>query len=398
MKSHVLIRRLRLAHRPWARLRRTARSHRTRARRLSHPRCDSIQQWTVSTPGAAIELVRPRVTVRRPRPSTSPSINEAYDYFLSLPEEYVVPERHLARIPGGCLVGDRGLLVLPNGAVSTESVYEHLYGESGLTQAPISAGQGERFVEGNFYSLLNRFAADHNYYHWLHDVVIPLHDVLDHLPSDVRFVVPRQRRGFQDDSLAIIGVTGERLWEYDASGPVRLENLYFAPPPPLTMGRPISEAWFRDKALEAYSVEPRVPSRRIYISRRAARYRRVVNEEEIEQLLRGYDFDVYHLEDWSFRDQVALFAEAAAVVSAHGSGLMNMIFSPPGLVVVDIFESNQFNKYFWNLTAALGHRYWPMAGRSVPSGDSYASDLELAPKVLREVVEQALGAVCVKDL
>ena len=107
-------------------------------------------------------------------------------------------------------------------------------------------------------------------------------------------------------------------------------------------------------------------------------------------MLRSYDFDVYHLEDWSFPDQVALFAEAAVVVSAHGAGLTNMIFSPPGLVVVDIFESDQFNKYFWNLTAALGHRYWPMAGWPVPSGNSYASDLELSPKVLREVVEHVL--------
>ncbi len=309
----------------------------------------------------------------------------------------MVPERHLARIPGACLIGDHGLLVLPDGALCTESVYEHLYGESRLTQAPMSAGRGERFVEGNFYSLLNRFAADHNYYHWLHDVVIPLHDVLHHLPSDVRFVVPRERRGFQDDSLAVIGVTGERLWEYDASGPVRLENLYFAAPPPLTMGRPISEAWFRDKAFEAYSVEPRIPSRRIYISRRAARHRRVVNEEEVEELMRSCDFDVYHLEDWPFPDQVALFAEAAVVVSAHGAGLTNMIFSPPGLAVVDIFESNHFNKYFWNLTAALGHRYWPMAGRPVRSGSRYASDLELSPKVLKEVVERALGVVRVKD-
>ena len=176
MKAHVLNRSPCLVNRAWSRLSRPARgSLRTRAWRLSHPRCDSIQQWAVSTPGAAVKPVRPRVTVRRPRPSITRSINQGYDYFLSLPEEYVVPERHLARIPRGCLIGDHGLLVLPNGALSTESVYEHLYGESRLTQAPISAGQGERFVEGNFYSLLNRFAAEHNYYHWLHDVVIPLH-------------------------------------------------------------------------------------------------------------------------------------------------------------------------------------------------------------------------------
>ena len=68
MKTHVLIRSPRLVNRAWSRLSRPARSLRTRAWRLSHPRCDSIQQWAVSTPGAAVKPVRPRGD--RPSPAT----------------------------------------------------------------------------------------------------------------------------------------------------------------------------------------------------------------------------------------------------------------------------------------------------------------------------------------
>jgi capsular polysaccharide biosynthesis protein len=289
--------------------------------------------------------------------------------------------------------------VLPDGALSTESTYHHLYGDWAFTEA-LRLGKRERLVEGNHYSLLNRFASGHNYYHWLHDVVIPLHDVLDQLPSDTRFVVPPGLRGFQEESLAVAGLVGDqRLLEFDGGEVVRFENLYFAPPTGLTLDHPEADLWFRDKALDSYRLDRGRPFRNIYISRRGARYRRVVNEDEILAVLHRYDFEVYQLEDCSFRDQVTLFAEAAMVISAHGAGLTNMIFSPPGLLVFDIFESKRFSKYFWNMTAALGHSYWPMLGIPVPIGRSYASDSALPADValpadlLKRVIERAVGEV-----
>ncbi len=372
---------------------RPARSLANWLRMRRHPRCESVHQWAVATPGASVERVRLEVKVNRPRPTFLASDEQSYEYFSSFPSEYIVPERYLSCIPGGRVVGVHGLVVLPDGSLSTESTYHHLYRDWTFTEA-LRLGKPERLLEGNHYSLLNRFASGHNYYHWLHDVVIPLHDVLDQLPSDTRFVVPPALRGFQEESLAVVGLAGEqRLLEFDGGEVVRFESLYFAPPTALTLDHPEADLWFRDKALDFYRLDRRRPSRNIYISRRGARYRRVVNEDEILQLLQSYDFEVHQLEDYSFRDQVTLFAEAAMVVSGHGAGLANMIFSPPGLLVFDIFDSKRFSKYYWNLTAALGHSYWPILGIPVPSGHSLANDLALPADLLKDVIDRAVGEV-----
>jgi capsular polysaccharide biosynthesis protein len=312
-----------------------------------------------------------------------------HEFFTSFPRSYLVPEKYIARVPGGRLVAGEGLLVLPDGSFSVESIYERRH----LLEAPAfqrRLPRNETFYPGNYFSLLIKFVAGSNYYHWIHDVVLRLHEVIERLPGDTRFVVPPRPRPFQDEALALIGVSPDRLCELGDGGVARFENLYFSPPSaPTGVDSPEAELWFRERALHAYGIALGPPSRRIYISRRGASYRRIANEPEVEVLLRDLGFEIHELEQYSLRDQVALFAEAEVVVSAHGAGLTNMLFSPPGLVVVDIFESTRFNKCFWSMSTALGHRYWYLVGDTVPSGTTYAGDIQVSLGAFRDVVSAA---------
>ena len=250
---------------------------------------------------------------------------------------------------------------------------------------PVNPG----FERGDFYSLLILFARGHNYYHWVHDVVLRLHDIVDRLPLTARFVVPSHRRPFEDEYLSIAGVNAERLWEFDG-GIVQLENLYFSPPSALSgTDSPAAEIWLRDRALSTYGIALGPARRRVYITRRNARYRRIVNECEVEALLQEFGFETHELESYSVRDQIALFAEAEIVAAAHGAGLTNILFSPPGLRVIDIFEGSLFNKCFWGISTALGHHYWPLVGDTVTNGHS-AHDIRVSiPEVERIVSESA---------
>jgi len=343
-----------------------------------------VLQWALSHPDADVQRLHAETTIRRDSPRTLDQ-PAAQQFFSSFPPEYVLPEQYLARLPGAFLVGDVGLVVLPDGSFGAESIYDrsHLLDASAY-RTPLPAHP--RFERGDFYSLLIKFAGP-NYYHWLHDVVLRLHDIVDRLPLTARFVVPSHRLPFQDEYLSIAGVNAERLWEFDG-GVVQFENLYFSPPSALTgTDSPAAEIWFRDRALSTYGISLGPACRRVYITRRNARYRRIVNECEVETFLQDFGFETHELEKYSVRDQIALFAEAEMVVAAHGAGLTNILFSPPGLRVIDIFEGSLFNKCFWGISTALGHHYWPLVGDTVTNGHS-AHDIRVSIPRLRQVVSE----------
>jgi capsular polysaccharide biosynthesis protein len=93
------------------------------------------------------------------------------------------------------------------------------------------------------------------------------------------------------------------------------------------------------------------------------------------------------MERYSLAEQVTLFSKAEIVVSPHGAGLANILFSPPGLTVVDIFEPSRFSKSFWSMSGALKHDYWCLIGDTVPSGSPYAGDIHVPLGDLKEILD-----------
>ncbi len=65
----------------------------------------------------------------------------------------------------------------------------------------------------------------------------------------------------------------------------------------------------------------------IYISRGKATKRSVLNEIKLKPVLDRFKFKIIYAEDLDYKDQVKLFLNAKTVISAHGSGLVNIIFS-----------------------------------------------------------------------
>jgi capsular polysaccharide biosynthesis protein len=111
-------------------------------------------------------------------------------------------------------------------------------------------------------------------------------------------------------------------------------------------------------------------SRLVYVSRKKARGRKVLNEEAIERQLEKLGYEIFCFEDLSFTEQVVLMSEARVLVSIHGAALTNMIFMREGSSVVEIipkkngiFDYNIVRNSFKHdpcyvrLADAMGHRY-----------------------------------------
>jgi capsular polysaccharide biosynthesis protein len=95
----------------------------------------------------------------------------------------------------------------------------------------------------------------------------------------------------------------------------------------------------------------------IYIGRGDAPVRRLVNEDEVVRSLAPLGFQKVLLTGMSIEEQVALFAQARAIVAPHGAGLANIAFCRPGTAVVEIVSPDRLWSTYRAIAARRGLDY-----------------------------------------
>ena len=185
--------------------------------------------------------------------------------------------------------------------------------------------------------------------------------------DDLPILVNADLAPFQREFFAMAGIPASRLLPVPAGQIAAAGRLVV--PSPLTKGgrrmHPVLPAWYRS----AFGVANRLSgSARLYISRSEGLARRVCNEREVVSALNERGFRVVDPGKLSVAEQIALFSEAACVVAPTGAALSNMVFMPPGGLVVSLIggylSRNPGARWFDTLAAACGHQYAEVAGLS----------------------------------
>lgn len=92
-------------------------------------------------------------------------------------------------------------------------------------------------------------------------------------------------------------------------------------------------------------------SKRIYV-RRNAGLRKLINDQEISNLLSAEGFTIVAPEELSFSEQVRLFSQAELVIGATGAAMANLIFCPPGARVhVLMAQHEEMPYWYWQRLA-----------------------------------------------
>ena len=98
---------------------------------------------------------------------------------------------------------------------------------------------------------------------------------------------------------------------------------------------------------------------KIYISRKYAPKRKLLNEEKLIEILKKYNFKVYYFEKLSFTKQLEIAANSSVIMSIHGAGLTNMMFMQPGTKVIELrLENDKINNCYFSLASALNIDYY----------------------------------------
>lgn len=102
---------------------------------------------------------------------------------------------------------------------------------------------------------------------------------------------------------------------------------------------------------------------RVYLSRKKANKRNVVNEEEVISILQQHGFVVLENENYSFFEQVALYSKVNYLISSHGAGLTNMLFMPANSAILEFHKritnaEDHHSLVFWYMADGLKHKYY----------------------------------------
>lgn len=203
------------------------------------------------------------------------------------------------------------------------------------------------------------------YYHWLLEVLPNLLFALASFPG-VKIVLPEQCPGYVMDALAtVLGPEASRHFIF-CPNPVRVGALvmpqYHAQPEftdPQVLELLKREVKAKVVGEGSSGVRGCAAGAKIYVSRRKSRRRRLAGEELLEARLREKGFVILHLEELSFREQIAVFSGAEVVVATHGAGLSNLVWSEAPCRVVEIFPHNYIlDCYAWlSFSLGLDYRY-----------------------------------------
>ena len=223
----------------------------------------------------------------------------------------------------------------------------------------------------------------HNHSHWL-TAHLPKLCLLRESGGLEHVVLPARRSAALDASLAMLGLDARDFPQFEPVQTLAVEELTL-----------LGTDRFRPELLRpvrtALVGEGGVPRRRIYISRRHARRRRLCNEVQIWPLFRAAGFERVCMEDLAFPQQVALMAETAMLAAPHGAGLTNMLCCPAGCEVLEIADLSFPNPNFYALAAAMGHRYWLVGAGAVGEGHPLERDMRVDPAHVTDVLQNMLA-------
>jgi len=130
-------------------------------------------------------------------------------------------------------------------------------------------------------------------------------------------------------------------------------------------------------ALRKYVLAGRPPAggqrNRIYISRSGRR--RILNEDEVIQLLKAYNFKVIEDIPRAVTEQMTIFQNADFIIGPHGASFTNILWSLPGAHLFELFSATYTPGFFRYLAELLGLRYSAYYHGIAPT-DNWAKGLE----------------------
>ncbi len=228
------------------------------------------------------------------------------------------------------------------------------------------------------------------YFHWFLDALPRLIAADDHSARSgepTRVIVPASLRPWQEESLALLGVEAERRLPHlpPRRGGLEVRHLIAG----------VAHRWQRQGLAPFDAISPwairqlaqrfaeAVPihsagatPKRLFLSRRGASNRAVVNEDAVMEILEPHGFVALRCERLSLVEQISIFRDASHIVAPHGGALTNLIHARGGHLL-ELFQSNHgVRPEFFQLASINGVAYRFLLCSNVSGGNDIRVDVD----------------------
>jgi capsular polysaccharide biosynthesis protein len=232
------------------------------------------------------------------------------------------------------------------------------------------------------------------YFHWFADALPRLWAAKNYIKGH-KVLLPYKYKNLRHvtESLTILGI------EYVFFNPLKKVSVkdLLLPEHVADTGNFNSEVMqgLRTQFIKKYS--PAEPFRLTYISRRKASFRKLINENDLESLLKRFGFEIIVCEDMNLSDQIKILSETKILLGVHGGGLTNMLFMNTQSKILELrAEGDTHNNCYFLLASAMGVDYYYIKCKSTSSWiqtSDFVADIEKVQSLLESLMSAKPGSI-----
>jgi len=222
----------------------------------------------------------------------------------------------------------------------------------------------QREVPGRVLSVVGSPRGHNQYYHFFEGLTVIMH-ALSWL-GDAQPVTLLTRRNLSSFQRVTLDALARRrpnltLVEVDDDEIVRPERLVLAErrPCPMICWFALIDEWreIGDMVRETYGPATAPFNRKLHLTRRRQKLRRLINEADLEPVFEEHGFESIMPETLPHAAQVHLLMQASKVVAVEGAAITNIIFADKPLKLYLLCPWETLNPFWEGLTTQLGHEF-----------------------------------------
>jgi hypothetical protein len=290
-----------------------------------------------------------------------PDISKSYPEIRKLSDYHDLDRPFVSVIDHGVVIGEDGKCISKDNKLILDSAkssitYLSKYSfKNFLYWSVIHRIKKNKWDKKNIVPFTSAYRSDNgtgftNYYVWVSDYLTKVEGIKKYMRNsdkNIQILVPSDPPSYVLESLKFFDL-GENITYWKPGTNIyiermivpsgrRIERLSFDEYSDHKILSTQSLNWLRQRARSHLNITEQIYSSKVYISRSDVEKRQIHNRDEFTEYLKGKGYKIYTLSDMSFKEQVILFSQADKVISPHGAGLINLIFSS-NTDVIEIFS------------------------------------------------------------